>query len=444
MGLIDRRDTPLSGQRRTVAIAGFGLEGKSILEYLQKQGGESDITILDQQPNPKIPVPDGVSADLRPTVFESELNYDQVWRASPQIAPQRLKAAGELRTLTQEFFANCPAPIIGVTGTKGKGTTSTLIAKILEADKQTVHLVGNIGQPALSVLDKIKATDYVVFELSSFQLWDLKQSPQVAVVLMVEPEHLDVHDGLDDYIQAKCNIARWQGPDDVVIYHSDNQLSAKIASVGLGKKIKYLTTEGAHIRGGEILINEQNICSVEAVALPGKHNLENICAAVTAAWQYTQNTQAIKQVVTSFKGLPHRLQLVSVKNGVEYVDDSFGTTPQTAIAAIESYSEPKILILGGSDKGSNFEELAAAVKSGGVKKVLLIGQMAQSIRATLDKIGYKQYVKASGSMSDIVKQAASMAVKGDVVLLSPACASFDMFKNYVDRADQFVAAVRDL
>jgi UDP-N-acetylmuramoylalanine--D-glutamate ligase len=331
-----------------------------------------------------------------------------------------------------------------VTGTKGKGTTATLISQILTASGQRAQLVGNIGRPALELLADIKSADVVIYELSSFQLWDIKQSPQLAVVLMIEPEHLDKHESLDDYVAAKSNIARWQSSDDRVIYHPSNKLSAKVAGVGLGKKLKYLSPQGAHIRDGQLVIEEQVICSVKDFGLLGEHNHENIAAALTASWLFSQDAAAAAKVIKGFKGLPHRLQIAAVKKGVSYVDDSFATTPATTAAAANSFTQPKVMIIGGSDKGSEYGGRAKVLAKSNIRRILLIGQMAPVIESELKNAGLTNYEIVSGGMDRIVARSAELAEAGDVVLLSPACASFDMFKDYIDRAEQFKAAVESL
>jgi len=444
MGLMQRRDFNQTAQRQRVAIAGFGLEGRAILDYLQPRGGDLDITILDEA---QVDVPEGVKSDLRPDVFDGELDYDVVWRASPAIAPRRLKTSAPVMTMTGEFLARCPAPVIGVTGTKGKGTTAALIAKILESAGPKTHLVGNIGVPALSVLSDIKDGELVVFELSSFQLWDAKASPPVAVVLMIEPDHLDVHKDINDYVQAKSNIARWQGEGGVVIYHPDNPLTAKAAEVGLGRKIKYLTSQGCYIRNGQLVIDEQNICSTKELGLLGEHNLANAAAAVTAAWQFTQDITSVASALKTFTGLPHRLQIIASKHQVDYVDDSISTTPSSAIAALNTFADrPTVIILGGSDKGADFTPLAEQLAGMGTAtaKALLMGDTTGKLRVVLDKAGFKDYEAIAGGMATVVKRASQLARPGGVVLLSPACASFDMFKDYQDRAQQFKAAVDKL
>lgn len=443
MGLIQSQN--LTGQRKNVAIAGYGVEGEAIYHYLLRtRGGELDITILDQKTVPSRPIPEGVATDLRPDVFDSFQDFDEVWRASPAIPPYLIKTDGEIKTMTQEFFRLCPAKIIGVTGTKGKGTTATLVHKILDQAGLKSHLIGNIGVPVLEVLPEIETQSIVIFELSSFQLWDLKQSPATAVVLMIEPEHLDVHKDVAEYIQAKTNITRWQGPNDLTIYHPVNELSALVALVGLGKKRRFLTKEAAYIEDGSLKIGEQQICSVNDFNLIGQHNHENIAAAVSAAWQYTQNIDAISQAIKIFSGLPHRLQVVRVVKGVKYIDDSISTTPSSAIAAIRAFSEPKILILGGSDKGADYSQLAQEVKRSNINQVFITGATAQKIRLALDNVEFTNFTITDSDMSEIINQAQKIAKPGDVVVLSPACASFDKYQNYIERGEAFKKAVESL
>lgn len=371
-------------------------------------------------------------------------DYDLIFRHTTTQPGPLLMSGVETTSLTKEFFKLCPAPIIGVTGTKGKGTTSSLIANILSISGFKTHLLGNIGRPALDELPNIVKDDIVIYELSSFQLWDLKQSPHIAVVLMIEPEHLDVHSNIEDYLNAKTNIVRWQDETDFTIYHPTNQLTTKVASAGLGQHIKYLTQEGALIKDNNLVIDEQVICSVSDFKLLGTHNYENITAAVTATWQLTKDVKKIKEAIINFHGLEHRLQIIGKYEEVTYVDDSISTTPSSAIAAIRAFEQPKILILGGSEKGADFSELIDVIRTSNVKHVILTGKLADTLAQKLDSIDYKSFHLSKNGMKEIIKTAYELAQNGDVVLLSPACASFDDYKNYIDRANQFKTAFEEL
>ena len=426
-----------------VAIVGFGLEGKAAYNYFKNK---AEITICDQN---QVDVPEGVHAQLGTNYLADLSRFDIIVR-SPVIKPSDLLEANDtirekVTSNTNEFFKACPSSnIVGVTGTKGKGTTSTLIAKMIEAGGRRVHLGGNIGVPALELLNQdIRADDWVVLELSSFQLVDCQYSPAIGVCLMVVAEHLDWHPEIDDYFNAKTQLFRHQGSDDVAVYFAENENSVRIASTSKGWKIPYFEEPGAVIKNGYVHIAGTDICPVEEIKLRGRHNLQNVCAAVTALWQINRDPVPIRQVLNSFTGLEHRLEYAGNINGAAYYDDSFGTTPETAMVAIESFVEPKIVILGGSDKGADYTELAKTVAASNVRKALLIGDQGPRIEQALRENGFNDCVNGGISMGEIITSAKTYAQPGDVVLLSPACASFDMFDNYKDRGNQFKQAVSE-
>lgn len=430
-----------------VAIVGFGLEGKTALTYYSDLG--ANITICDQASNIEKEIPEGIASQLGQDYLKDLNQFDVIVR-SAGINPNVITKANpevqnKITTVINEFLRVCPTKhVIGVTGTKGKGTTSTLIAKMLNAAGQEVYLGGNIGLVPLEFLPKLTDKSWIVLELSSFQLTDLKFSPETAICLMVMPEHLNWHTDLDDYINAKAQLFKHQSNSDIAIYCAGNELSEKIASSSPAPKIPYFAEPGAHIVNDEVVINGQTVCKTSEIKLLGQHNWQNVCAAVTAVWPITPNTQAIRSVLTSFTGLTHRLERVREVKDVTYYDDSFGTTPETAIVAIQAFKQPKVIILGGSDKGASYDELAKAVTIGNVRHVLLIGDQAPHIQTALDQIGFTNFSSGGNNMSEIVNNAQQIAQPGDVVLLSPACASFDMFRDYKDRGDQFKKAVNAL
>ncbi len=323
--------------------------------------------------------------------FSGLENADLIVR-SPSLPPKKIKTNGRIWSATNEFFANCPATIIGVTGTKGKGTTCSFISSILRAAGKTVHLVGNIGVPALDILPKIEKNDIVVYELSSFQLWDLQK------------------------------------------YNSQNEFSSSIADTSSAQKKEYP------------FVLSDDITS--AIRLPGKHNIDNACAAIAAVKSILPNVldDEIKRGLSEFTGLPHRLRFVAEKYGVKYYDDSISTTPGSAIAALKAFAEPKILILGGSDKGADYSELAQEIARQNVRLIIINGANADEIREVLreEKIDCEIVQLDMATMKEVAKSAKNKAQSGDVVILSPAAASFDMFKSYSDRGEQFVAAVEEL
>lgn len=429
-----------------VAIVGFGIEGESAYSYWHKRG--ADITVCDQ--NAHINPPSGVAVKLGDTYLQNLNEFDVICRSAGLNPNKIIKANPEIdtskiTTVVNEFLRVCPSKhIIGITGTKGKGTTSTLTTKILEAAGKTVFLGGNIGNSPLDFLDHITPETWIVLELSSFQLYDLKHSPRIAVCLMVTPEHLNWHEDMGDYEKAKAQLFAHQTPHDIAIYFAKNETSHRIASSSPGAKIAYFAEPGAYVQNEYIVIDNQRVCEVGELQLLGVHNWENACAAVTIAWQVTHDISAIRSALTLFSGLEHRLEFVREVSGVSYYNDSFGTTPETAIVALQAFKQPKVIILGGSDKGVSFEELAKTVAHENVRQVILIGETAPAIEKALTEVGFTAFTRGSETMPEIVEAAQKAAKKGDVVLLSPACASFGMFTDYKDRGYQFKLAVGTL
>jgi len=428
-----------------IAIVGFGIEGQASYDYYKKQNYTEEIVVYDENADTK--VPKKIKAVLGAGVLD-KIPEDFVVIRTSGLDKNRITSGGKMWTATNEFFAQCPAQIIGVTGSKGKGTTASFIAGILRAGGIKVHLLGNIGVPALEILPRIKPQDVVVFELSSFQLWDIAYSPHIAVITNVEPDHLDVHSGYDDYTKAKANIVAQQKLDDMVVYNQlDKAVQAMVKSC-VGRKLPFPSLKFAHSKQGVFYYGKSRICPTSTVKLPGYHNLLNAMAAINATYELVGGDKAaIAKGLGSFNGLPHRLRLVRTVAGVSYYDDSIATTPGSAIAAINSFGGPKILILGGSDKGADYRELARQIadKKKRVKAVVAIGENRDKILAELGRVKYKNiHVVESKKMDDIVAMAASVASAGDVVIMTPATASFDMFKSYSDRGEKFVAAVKRL
>lgn len=434
-----------------VAIVGYGVEGRVSADYWHKLG--NDVTVCDADDSLKIPKK--YRARLGQDYLKGLDEFGLIVRTAG-LNPQKILAANlehpeikaRITTSLNEFLVKCPSThTVGVTGTKGKGTTSTLIAKLLEARGKTVHLGGNIGIAPLKLLPKIKKEDWVVLELSSFQLSDVSRAPHIAVCLMVVAEHLDWHEDLEDYTQAKANLFALQRSADKAIYYGQSELSRQIASRSPGKKVPYSTAPGAFVKNDGMIVmgySHQEIIHRSKVKLLGEHNLQNICAALTTVYEALGSIDKAGAVLHGFKGLEHRLELVRTFEGVKYYDDSFGTTPETAIVAMRAFAEPKVMILGGSDKGASFEELTNEVITGNVRHVVAIGKTGPAIAALLRTKGYSSITEGAGSMEKIVKAAKKQAKKDDVVLLSTGCASFGLFKNYKDRGYQFKAAVKNL
>ena len=437
------------------AIVGYGVEGQSNYRYCRNKYPDAEIVIFDERESLNN-APDGVQTVLGKDAFQKVTGFDLIMR-SPSVPPWAIAQQDNHWSNTREFMRRCPAPIIGVTGSKGKGTTCSFIAEIMRAhfadqpDRQ-IHLMGNIGVPALDVLPKVREDDVVVFEMSSFQLWDCTQSPSIAVITMIEPDHLNVHKDFQEYVNAKLNILYYQHDGNTAVYNQEEaspelaELIGHIITTTQADDMPYPYRVGAHFDDANILMGEEVICPIADIKLPGRHNLLNACAAMAATWEITSHDKvAIAKGLAACEGLPHRLKFVREVNGTRFYDDSIATTPGSAIAAIKAFGQPKVLILGGSDKGADYHELGHAIGHGNVRTVLAIGANRQKIaEQIMDETEVPVVQLSETDMGNIVDTAYDLANPGDVVILSPAAASFDMFKSYQDRGDQYIAAVEKL
>lgn len=427
--------------KKIAVLGAYGLEGQATGAYLAEHGLSFDtLDMLDD-----------------PEYLNRTSDYNVVFRTpgvkptSPELVAAR-KSGTVFTSQIEEFFDLCEGKIIGVTGTKGKGTTSTLIYDILKKAGHDVYLGGNIGVPAISFLDEVHSDSWVILELSSFQLQTLQKSPHISVVLNITSEHLDYHKDTAEYRLAKSNIVSHQTEGDYAVLNDDYDVSRGFAKLTPATKY-YVSrdhkTEGCYVNGkDEIVLNVEGESSKLAEAtelkLRGRHNLENVTSASLAAYIAGVSPDVISGVIKSFQGLEHRLELVREIGGVKYYNDSFSTVPETAIAAIDSFTEPIILIAGGSDKKSDYSELGQKIAGSNVKYVILIGEMAEKIAKSIPSTYSGEIITGASEMNEIVKIASEKASKGDVVLLSPACASFGLFENYKDRGDQFKRVVNEL
>lgn len=411
-----------------IAILGYGKEGKSAETFFQNR--QHEVRIFDNF------TPDTIAQ-------EDFSSFDLVLR-SPSLRPQ-----SGWSSMTKYFFAHCPCPIIGVTGTKGKGTTCSLITAILKALGKRVWLVGNIGTPALDVLDQIQNTDIVVYELSSFQLWDLEQSPHVAVVLGIEPDHLNIHQDYTEYVDAKAHIAKYQSTTDSCIYNQNNTDATAIARQTPGQKIPY-----------PIMKPSPELKSVlNSLSIPGQHNRENAEAALLAVAAYlgqdfstfiVQNSTILQKALHDFQGLPHRLQFLRELHGVKYYDDNFCTNTASLEVALKAFpGQDIILIAGGRDKTNNADlpEIIQLAKTYATQTILL----GESGHAIANMLPNDKHFHLANNLAEAVSLAQVLAADKNphrdnhpIVLMSPAAASFDMFENVYDRGTQFQQLVQEL
>ena len=403
--------------RKKIAVLGLGEESRDVLAWLKTDSRACQVTVIDPFKN----------QDL--TGYNLIFRSTGIWRLHSRILAAKT-AGAEISSATKLFFRLCPCPIIGVTGTKGKGTTASLIRTILTAGGKQGFLAGNIGRPMLALLPQLYASSFICLELSSFQLQDLTISPHIAVVLNITQDHLDIHRSLQEYRQAKTNLVRWQTPADHAVINRASPVS---------RSFSRLTRAQIHWFNDRL-----TGLDLKQLQLIGRHNLENISAALTVAAICGIPRPVALRAVYNFKGLEHRLELVREFQEVRYYNDSASTTPETAIAAIKAFTQPLVIILGGSDKRADYSLLGKTIiTSKQVKAVVLIGKMGPKIGEALAGFPGK-IIKGARSMKQILNQAKAVAAAGDVVLLSPGCASFDLFKNYRDRGEQFKKNVNQL
>ncbi|MFI5268357.1 MAG: UDP-N-acetylmuramoyl-L-alanine--D-glutamate ligase [Chloroflexota bacterium] len=438
-------------------VVGLGREGTALARYLTKQG--DDVTVTDAQPAEKLQTEIEQLEDVQ-VQFALGGHPDEVLDGadaiylSAGIKPHQPPFAGRdnLSSLTALFFERCLAPIVGITGSAGKTTTTTLIGKMLEQGSKRVWVGGNIGRPLINEMDEMSPDDLVVLELSSFQLNHLTQSPRIAVVTNSTPNHLDWHnESMREYIDAKANIVTHQSPRDAAILNASDRESNALAFrtsahvLRFNGKDAYLKDDRLLLRGHD---SEYEICRAGELQIPGRHNIDNVLAASLTAFISGISPQAIRDVVIHFQGVQHRLQLVRELDGVAYYNDSIATAPERTLAALAVFDRPIVLIAGGRDKHLPLEQLADEATRK-VKAVVLLGEAAglleDAFRAGQVRNKTKQpaIVRAS-DLSEAVCAAQRATAAGDVVLLSPACTSYDMFRDFEERGREFVRLVEEL
>lgn len=426
--------------KQKIAILGFSREGKSVLSYLRKNKryGDAEIWILDKNKNLKIPR--GISSQLGTNYLKNLHEFAVIFRSPgvpyelPELKAAR-RAGVKFSSATKLFFEEARKKtkhIIGITGTKGKGTTSTLVANILKASGRQTFLAGNIGIPVLGILPKLKKNSWVVIELSSFQLQDLHLSPPVAAVLHMFPDHQDAHVDLKEYYEAKTNIARHQKPGDKVFYFSEDRISSHVARPGRGMKIG-------------VRVKKFRLFSRHDLKIPGKHNFDNAAMASTITASLKIPTNVILKTIKNYRGIEHRLEFVRTIGNIFFYNDSASTNPHTTAAALASFPEKNvILIAGGQDKNLDTKPITAALKKNKTAYVVLMGENKKKIAKAVEQAKVPQ--AHGNTLKEAVRLAYAKAkkLKQAVVVFSPGAASFDMFKNYADRGNEFKKIIKSL
>lgn len=396
----------------------------------------------------------GVELSLGESYLEN-LNADILFRTPgmnynmPELAA--LREQGVIVTSEMEvFFEICPCKIIAITGSDGKTTTTTIISEFLKAEGKTVHLGGNIGKPLLPEIFNINENDFAVVELSSFQLISMKKSPQISVVTNITPNHLDVHKDMQEYIEAKRNIVKYQSDDSVTVLNYNNEITKSFAD-SLNTEVRFFNkkVDGktcVYKNEGFIYLNDEKVLNIKDIAIPGEHNVENYMAAISAVWGIV-TPETIINVASSFGGVSHRAELVRTLNGVKYYNDSIASSPTRTIKGMLSLFEEKIiLICGGYDKNIPYAPLGPVINEK-VKSLILMGATAAKIESAVkeaDNFSGNLDIYKVSSLEEAVNKAFEIADEGDIVSLSPASASFDMFRDFEHRGNYFKELVNAL
>lgn len=444
---------------RKVAVLGIGVSNTPLLRLLAQAG--ACVTACDKKSESELgeraaelralgvqlytgpDYLDGVEASGAELIFRTPGMRPDL----PALARARARGA-EVTSEMEVFFAVCPCPIIAVTGSDGKTTTTTVIAEMLRAAGRRVFLGGNIGTPLLDQTGQMSPDDLCVLELSSFQLMSMSQSPHIAVVTNLAPNHLDVHRSMDEYVDAKRNIFRFQTPDDILVLNLDNAITRSFAAES-GAEVRFFSRldrpmHGVWLDGDHIVFDGQELMRRDDIRIPGEHNVENYMAACAAVAGLVPPA-VMRQVAREFPGVEHRLELVRAIGGTMWYNDSIASSPTRAIAGLKCFDGPIVLIAGGYDKHIPFDELGREICAR-VDTLLLCGATADKIEAAVNTAGSakKPRMLRFENLDDTVQKAYELAQPGDTVLFSPACASFDQFPNFMKRGERFKELVRAL
>ena len=441
-------------RNKKIAVLGLGVSNRPLVRLLlefgcdvtgcdrtEREKLDEEVLALEKQ-GCKLRVGDG---------YLDGLEADLVFR-TPGMHPGNpaLEALGQkgakVTSEMEVFFEVCPCRIIAVTGSDGKTTTTTLISEMLKAAGYTVWLGGNIGTPLLPLCRQMKAEDFAVVELSSFQLMDMERSPERAVVTNLAPNHLDVHKDMDEYVDAKKNIFRFQNEAGLLVLNADNAITDGFTGNGVTRKFSRVSNGDAMVKDGIICRDGEKVLDTADILIPGVHNIENYMAAMLAV-EGLVSDDVIRQVARTFGGVEHRIELVRVKDGVRFYNDSIASSPSRTIAGLRSFSEKVLLIAGGYDKHIPYDVLGPEICAH-VKQVFLGGATGKLIREAVENApeytaGAPEIVDC-GNFEAAVRAAAAAAESGDVVLMSPASAAFDQFKNFMVRGDFYKKLVMEL
>ncbi len=453
----DLRDFQDKIKGKKVLVVGIGVSNTPLIKLLVRYG--ATVTACDRKSRAELGSRAEELEQLGVTLclgegYLEKLEGDYLFKTPgmrfdlPELLEFEQKG-GEVLSEMEVFFEICPCKKIAVTGSDGKTTTTTLIYEMMSREGYTCHLGGNIGKPLLPEIESIQPEDYAVLELSSFQLHTMKTSPEIAVITNIEPNHLDVHKSMEEYIEAKENICRYQSAENRLVVNFNNEITARI-----GKTAKAQTTyfsryafleKGFCYQDGRICHDGVPILNASEIALPGMHNVENYMTAMAAVWGLV-SPDMIREVAQHFNGIPHRIEFVRELDGVRYYNDSIASSPTRAMACLNAFEEKGIkiiMIAGGYDKKIPFDNLGAEIVKK-VKKLFLVGNTSKKIADAVLQNDRDFPIELCDTFEGAVRAAHDYASSGDVVALCPACASFDLFPNFEVRGNTFKELVHQL
>ncbi|WP_050181530.1 UDP-N-acetylmuramoyl-L-alanine--D-glutamate ligase [Domibacillus robiginosus] len=440
---------------KKVLVLGLAKSGLAAARLLKKLGAE--VTVNDGKPLEENEAARVLSTEGIPVIcgshpvelldegFELVVKNPGIPYSNPIISKAVLDGMPVITEVELAGFIS-EAPFIGITGTNGKTTTTTLIDEMLKKDGKSTVLAGNIGKVASEVVQQAKPEDHVVIELSSFQLMGIQEfRPHIAIITNIYDAHLDYHGSREEYVGAKMKITQNQTEEDFLIINADQEALLSLAGASMANVIPFSVRQkvenGAYIENGMVYFQEEAIIPVADIALPGSHNLENILASIAAVKLSGVSNEAITHVLKTFSGVRHRTQFVREWNGRKFYNDSKATNTLATKSALTAFNSPIVLLAGGLDRGNGFDDLLPYLDN--VKAIVTFGETAEKWRETAEKAGILSLEKAE-YMTDAVQKAVAISEKGDVILLSPACASWDQYKTFEERGDIFIDCVNTL
>lgn len=445
-------------KNKKILVLGYAMTGRSVVEFLLSRGAEvtlNDRSDLENDSTVQPFIEKGVKVvGLEHPISLLDANFDFIVKnpGIPYSIPflqEALNRGIPIYTDIEMFSCFNPGYLVAITGSNGKTTTTSLVSEIFKQSDYQSYLAGNIGIPTLSIIPEVKSGDVVVMEVSSFQLMGTEKfQPHIACITNIFEAHIDYHGTRDAYVEAKLKLIANQTSEDYLVYNADLEELTNLVAPFKAQKVPFarvnLTDEirqtGAYLEEGNLYFKGEFITSVEQLKIPGEHNIENALAAIAIAKLMSVKNEQIKKAISIFKGVPYRIQPIAVYNGIEYYNDSKSTNNKATITALKSFNKPTVYIGGGLDRGISFDELIPFTKN--VKAAILYGE-AKQVMAEMFEKGNVETIKIVETLEEATNLAFNLAESGDIVLLSPSCASWDQFKSYEDRGALFTKLVTE-